>query len=74
VHTSILVVRRSTGLWLGKFQKKSAGIALREIHPAKKSSQMPSHRHHHHQNGLQYFVIGDVAPEDLRALSDLVKK
>ena len=25
-------------------------------------------------NGLQYFAISDVAPEDLRALSDLLKK
>lgn len=26
------------------------------------------------RNGLQYFAIGDVAPEDLRAVSDLFKK
>jgi hypothetical protein len=26
------------------------------------------------RGGLQYFVIGDVAPEDLRALSELLNK
>jgi anti-sigma factor RsiW len=26
------------------------------------------------RGGLQYFVIGDVAPEDLRALGDLLEK
>jgi anti-sigma factor RsiW len=26
------------------------------------------------RGGLQYFVIGDVAPEDLRALGELLNK
>jgi len=29
---------------------------------------------HRRQNRLQHFVIGDVAPEDLRALSDRLPK
>jgi hypothetical protein len=34
---------------------------------------MPSHCHRR-QNRLQHFAIGDVAPEDLRALSDHLNK
>jgi hypothetical protein len=27
-----------------------------------------------HENGLRYFVIGDASPDDLKAVSELMKK